>query len=1306
MYVLARSCSIETFAPQACASDAAAATDARGPGFDDEDSEGGGASWQPSGCVLDLMELSRAGKNADARAGAAEFRQSHATKSVSSGRAWIAQPHQFALQRSTYERLHAYQRTGVAWMAELHRSGHGGILADEMGLGKTVQVCSFLSGLRRAGGSHALVLMPVTLMQQWKAELQEWCPEWPVYLYHGSAAQRARALSSVLQPRGGVLLTSYAVFSNNDEILRQVELLDASAESAQKASMDNASSALKRRAPIECHDSEPQPEESAKQKAKKRRRKVDAVTAAATQEGVVEVEDEDVIPAGFQRTSRDLSKPWDVVICDEAHKLKNISTLLGKSVRGLAAQCRILLTGTPVQNSLQDLWALLDFAQPGLLGNHATFVKHFSDPINHGSVRGASSYAVGLKKHLSEELWRLVSPHVLRRTKLDVGLLADGESGDAAAEGMRDTVPHLAETVGKDESIDAADVKALPRKSETIVWLMPTEEQVVAYRKVLEKSEIVREASCKAKLGIDVFQAIGLLKRLCNHPILAAPSSQKASWAELLARAGGVSREGVQGDDSLGDDTARGYMDTAEVAEAVPPADHGMEELLAHVPRDTEELLQASAKLRCLAKLLPALAQLGHRTLVFSQGAKMFDLIEICILKRLGIGYLRMDGRSSVTARAEAVARFQTEREQIKFMLLTTSVGGCGLNLTGADRVVIIDPAWNPAMDAQAVDRVFRIGQQREVRVYRLIMSGLIEDKMFRLQVFKMGLMKTALEVKPQQHYFTSREIRGLFDWTEPSEGETRKLLIDAHGDEQEHAVKQHAAEDGAEDGWLEAGPVLGLSNFSALFSTLLEDKASDVHCAQIAEMKQKLAVADEKVQQVAETQGAAEQQLDLSKKVFKEAAQHILKAATERSKADDTLAEKRAELSKLKRKQAAAEQRLKKAKQAQLDADRDKAVAEKAKQEADAAAAAATEAASEARGALLAAEETLPEAVDAVRQVLATVDSSGRAAGTGFVDAAVVGLKVTQRAFEQVTSSLDKVNSTQAELQRAGDKLMEAEVALAGAEAKLERQGSADVDDVASCKRVRGESEAAQQKAQQCAELAQQSASLRIAEFLEAGLAFVASFQKSRARSSVKGSQVELAKKQASLAFQRLSAAWHATRTAQVAWLEASMLCREPSKRAVLAAAACEEAEDAFREVDAALQTATAEEEACRTKRSAREADALATQAALNSALASESDWRRKQEECRANLGAAHLELLKSRAAQHDAESQRASLYAWCAQEENLHLQMESAQKGKVTEAVQALRAEQYDANQVEEAYQAKKKQRVEVVAGTPPVQ
>merc|ERR1719453_2333098 len=149
----------------------------------------------------------------------------------------------------------------------------------------------------------------------------------------------------------------------------------------------------------------------------------------------------------------------------------------------------------------------------------------------------------------------------------------------------------------------------------------------------------------------------------------------------------------------------------------------------------------------------------------------MLDLVQICCLKPNKLRCLRIDGQCVAQERHEKVNKFNKQRDRFQCMLLTTNVGGVGLNLVSANRVVLVDPAWNPAIDAQAVDRAFRIGQEREVRVYRLIMSGLIEDKMFRLQVYKMGITKNALEAKSAHSYFTAREIRAMFEWTDPAQG-------------------------------------------------------------------------------------------------------------------------------------------------------------------------------------------------------------------------------------------------------------------------------------------------------------------------------------------------------------------------------------------------------------------------------------------------------------------------------------------------------------------------------------------------------
>lgn len=127
------------------------------------------------------------------------------------------------------------------------------------------------------------------------------------------------------------------------------------------------------------------------------------------------------------------------------------------------------------------------------------------------------------------------------------------------------------------------------------------------------------------------------------------------------------------------------------------------EAMLRKLPRDRESMLAQSSKLRCLSKMLPALVSRGHRILVFSQGVKMLDLTEVCVLKPQGIKYLRIDGQSDAQTRTAHVRVFQNEPDMCQVLLLTTGVGGYGLNLTAADRVIILDPAWNPAVDMQAL---------------------------------------------------------------------------------------------------------------------------------------------------------------------------------------------------------------------------------------------------------------------------------------------------------------------------------------------------------------------------------------------------------------------------------------------------------------------------------------------------------------------------------------------------------------------------------------------------------------------------
>jgi len=1144
-----------------------------------------------------------------------------------------------------------------------------------------MEVCALLNGARKSGATHALLLLPVTLLAQWAKEARTWCPGWPVHIYYGGAAQRAQALRRIRRPEGGLLLTTYSLISNVEELLG--------------IDVDECPSPKKKGRKLLAFG-----EKRAKAGEAKRQR-LDDDEGDEYAEFDQEPTEAEIPESGLPRTG--LSKPWDIVVCDEAHKMKNISTLLGKSLRQLNSKCRLLLTGTPVQNALQDLWSLMDLAQPGLLGNHATFVKTFSDPIDRGSVRGAKVWAVELKKHLAEQLRGIISPYILRRTKLGTGL--QGGSGDDTAD------PEAAGETGVDGE---AVVKKLPPKKETVIWLMPSEEQVSAYQKVLEKSEVIREACQKGKLGLEVFRAIGLLKRLCNHPALLLPTQKAGSWGELLTQAM------TEGDPEAGQECAlagEGADESLTMAGASGQDDarggRPVEMMLRKLSRSRTDLLEQSAKLRCLASLLPALAARGHRTLVFSSSVKMLDLVQICCLKPNGLRCLRIDGQTDPSQRAEKVDKFNREDKRFQCMLLTTTVGGVGLTLTGADRVILVDPAWNPATDAQAVDRAFRIGQTKEVRIYRLIMSGLIEDKMFRLQVFKMGLAKTALESDKTQNYFTSREIRALFEWTDPSEGETLKMLNEKHGKDSDEAVEQAAQEDGSGEGWFAAGPTRGLSDFTGLYGTLTQaEEEEDEDCAaQVAEAKEKLGAADEKLRTATEAKQEAEDKRDQIMKDIQSTSDSLQLTAEKRSLADDALREARSALTLARREEVAAQQRLERAGKVQANSqdalNRSQDGAQNMSEMAEAAATAAEESLTAARS----SDEAFLKALADVEAQVGLVGVGGRAVGDVVVDASAEKVRKAQRACEKVRSTTEAMLARQGELDSLEDELSRAEraeVEAAVANAKFEHGAAGEAEESAAGsanaqaaiarkgaeltlknrEKEKQKIEQSHTKAQQKAEAAREAVVAAVAALAEAGVAYAESFQKAQAR-QVKADQVKAAQQATKATLRQLTSVLQALKRSREAWGKALTLKRRAVAKA--ASAATSKVASSLSQTGAATEysQALATEAQRRDRRAAAETDLAAAEAQRTAAEAEDAEAKRRRDELKAALPRAKEEIRLAKAAEKEAMQERQSLHAACNKVEKAHVQLEEAKNT----SLQTLQAEEYDPNQVEQAYEHKRK-------------
>eukprot|EP00927_Polykrikos_kofoidii_P064604 TRINITY_DN5999_c0_g1_i2.p1 TRINITY_DN5999_c0_g1~~TRINITY_DN5999_c0_g1_i2.p1 ORF type:complete len:1235 (+),score=293.63 TRINITY_DN5999_c0_g1_i2:388-3705(+) len=698
------------------------------------------------------------------------------------------------LPRVVYDKLFGYQRVGVAWMWNLFYKRFGGLLADEMGLGKTVQVAAFLACLKLAQqASRFLIVVPVTLIEQWKRELKAWGAfqgqGLAVHVLHGTVHERHQAFRGLARD-GGALIVSYDMLRNHMGCLRSASLHRAALMRKGKR---------KRKQKRGCRDDDSPSEE-----------------------------DFELPPVPPEEEGKDV--PWDVVIVDEAHQIKNPSCVVGKDLRKLYSLSRFLLTGTPLQNNLTDLWALMDLAQPGLLGNHATFERDFSEQIARGSKKNASTFAVELKDNLARELKRLKEPHFLRRMKSEV-------AGPQQAVILGQQLQHAP--------------KELPSKTDVVLWLNLTQAQLELYNLFLN-SELVRRAKQGGQCGIEVLRAIAQLKNLCQHPLLCLPHDEFTAWrlrtvssanrSAQQAAAAAVASSAVSRQSAGG---AGCGLDGDDASQPAQECLHVLPRLRALVPNSVEGATLLSCKLRVLSVLLPQLKRRGHRCAIFSRSTDMLDLIQGCVLRVLDLKFLRIDGRIDRKDRDLKLAKFQQPGSKYFCMCLSSQVGGVGITITGANRVILVDPGWNPAMDAQAIDRVHRIGQDQEVVVYRLIGAGAIEDKMFRLQVFKRGLAKTALEHEQQLRYFSHKELKQIFEVPSQS-ASTQSLMAEQLGTEaleHEELLRVVANDVGGTDDpaalpFWQSSDVLGFSDYEKLFMYLEQVQNSDGGASEDVEEK------------------------------------------------------------------------------------------------------------------------------------------------------------------------------------------------------------------------------------------------------------------------------------------------------------------------------------------------------------------------------------------------------------------------------------------------------------------------------------
>lgn len=359
--------------------------------------------------------------------------------------------------------------------------------------------------------------------------------------------------------------------------------------------------------------------------------------------------DFDVVIASYEIVIREKSTfkkfAWQYIVIDEAHRIKNEESMLSQIIRLFHSKNRLLITGTPLQNNLHELWALLNFILPDVFGDSDAFDQWFTAEEEETEKEGS----------VVAQLHKVLKPFLLRRIKSDVE-------------------------------------KSLLPKQEMNVYVKMTDMQRKWYQKILEKDlDAVNGANGKKESKTRLLNIVMQLRKCCNHPYLF------------------------------------------EGAEPGPPF------------TTDEHLVFNSQKMIILDKLLKKFQKEGSRVLIFSQMSRVLDILEDYCMFR-SYQYCRIDGQTDHADRVQAIDEYNEPGSSKFVFLLTTRAGGLGINLTTADIVVLFDSDWNPQADLQAMDRAHRIGQKKQVKVFRFITENAIEEKVLERATQKLRLDQLVIQ--------------------------------------------------------------------------------------------------------------------------------------------------------------------------------------------------------------------------------------------------------------------------------------------------------------------------------------------------------------------------------------------------------------------------------------------------------------------------------------------------------------------------------------------------------------------------------
>ncbi|XP_041926094.1 DNA excision repair protein ERCC-6-like 2 [Alosa sapidissima] len=401
---------------------------------------------------------------------------------------------------------------------------------------------------------------------------------------------------------------------------------------------------------------------------------------------------------------------WAAVIVDEAHKIKNYKSQITKAMKKMRCKVRIGLTGTILQNNLEELYCVMDWAIPWCLGNFRQFKSKFAEAIEHGQKHSVTKRTLAVGRQAVQALGQRLAGKFLRRTKALIS-------------------------------------SQLPAKDDRVVYCSLTEFQQAVYIAVLESEDVIllmrsgQSCTCGSKQprkkccyktnskGVPVrnlyFSYLAILRKVANH-------------VALLQSKEGTSKKQEESINAICEKVFQKFPEFVE--------------------RCKQESFEAmsdpmySGKMRVLQKLLRHFLQKKDKVLLFSLSTKLLDVLESYCMAE-GLEYHRLDGTTKAKDRMKIVKEFNGSKN-VNLCLVSTMAGGLGLNFVGANIVILFDPTWNPANDLQAIDRVYRIGQCRDVTVFRLISLGTVEEVIYLRQVYKQQLQSSVVGKENSRRYF------------------------------------------------------------------------------------------------------------------------------------------------------------------------------------------------------------------------------------------------------------------------------------------------------------------------------------------------------------------------------------------------------------------------------------------------------------------------------------------------------------------------------------------------------------------------